>query len=77
MTALTFLLATSQRVAVETGLLPSGEDFGLLVNFLLYSFFAILFVNYTFNSAHVLLHVRFLNVLLDCQQDYFLMELFV
>ncbi len=80
-----FLLALSQGVAVETGLLPLGKRFGLFVLSLYSSFSLLLFINlilynyiiYTFISAHVFLHVRFINVLLDGQQDYFWMDLFV
>ena len=80
MTALLFLLATSQGVAVETGLPPSGEDFGLLVFFLrvfpsLYFFFFRLFNilviltirSFTPSIQLMYLHVRFTKFLLDGQ----------
>ena len=81
-----FLLALSQCVAVETGLLPFWKTFWTCRFLSLFSSFSLLlFINlilynyiiYTFISAHVFLHVRFINVLLDGQQDYFWMDLFV
>ena len=53
MTALLFLLATSQGVAVETGLPPSGEDFGLLVFFLLVFFLLSTFSFFDFLISYI------------------------
>ena len=67
MTALMFLLATSQGEAVETGLPPSGEEFGLLVVSLSFFLFFLLSIRPSFiHSFFLLLYLQFSSCILAC-----------